>query len=185
MDETQATTAQAEIVIEPLAEANTTVNNHTAMAAGVGLIPFPLLDMVAITGLQINMLSRLCAIYGVPFSQDRAKHIVASLVGGAGTYYLSPPVMSLVKFIPLVGQAAAMLTMPAIAGASTYAVGKVFIRHFESGGTFLTFDPAKTKEYFSKMYAEGKEVANSLKQSVKSSGKKNTTTAPEEATTTV
>lgn len=185
MEETQAASTQEEIVIEPLAEANTTVSNHTAMAAGVGLLPFPILDMVAITGLQINMLSRLCAIYGVPFSQDRAKHIIASLVGGVGTYYLSPPVISLVKFIPLVGQAAAMLTMPAVAAASTYAVGKVFIRHFESGGTFLSFDPAKTKEYFAKMYTEGKEVANSLKQSVKSSGKKNATTTPEEATTTL
>ncbi|MNC99258.1 hypothetical protein D3C83_174830 [compost metagenome] len=31
--------------------------------------------------------------------------------------------------------------MPALAGASTYATGRVFVDHFESGGTFDNFDP--------------------------------------------
>ena len=29
-------------------------------------------------------------------------------------------------------------------------MGKVFIQHFESGGTFLDFDPDKVRSYFSK-----------------------------------
>ena len=37
--------------------------------------------------------------------------------------------------------------MPVIAGAA-YAVGKVFIQHFASGGTFLTFDPEKVRAHY-------------------------------------
>jgi hypothetical protein len=38
--------------------------------------------------------------------------------------------------------------MPAFGAAATYAVGQVFIQHFESGGTFLDFDPDKVREHF-------------------------------------
>jgi len=38
--------------------------------------------------------------------------------------------------------------MPIVAGAATYAIGKVFVRHFASGGTFLTFNPEKVKDYY-------------------------------------
>ena len=33
------------------------------------------------------------------------------------------------------------------------------MKHFESGGTFLDFDPAKAKQPFEKMFKEGKNVA--------------------------
>jgi hypothetical protein len=46
--------------------------------------------------------------------------------------------------------------MPAVAAASTWATGKVFIRHFESGGTFLDFDPAKARAYYAEEYEAGK-----------------------------
>ena len=36
-----------------------------------------------------------------------------------------------------IGQSTGAITMPVIAGASTYAIYKVFVQHFESGGTFL------------------------------------------------
>jgi hypothetical protein len=41
-----------------------------------------------------------------------------------------------------------MVSSPAFASASTYAVGKVFIQHFATGGTFLDFDPDKVKAHF-------------------------------------
>ena len=53
--------------------------------------------------------------------------------------------------------------MPLIAGASTYAVGKVFYRHFASGGTFLTFDPEKARAYYEEMFQKGKDVVKGMK----------------------
>ena len=67
----------------------------------------------------------------------------------------------IIKTIPIVGQTVGMLTMPIIAGATTYAVGKVFHQHFASGGTFLTFDPNEVKSYYTEMIEKGKSVARS------------------------
>ncbi|MDE2463441.1 MAG: GTPase, partial [Alphaproteobacteria bacterium] len=44
------------------------------------------------------------------------------------------------------------VTLPSLAAASTYALGKVFIQHFESGGTFLDMDPDKVSAYFKEQY---------------------------------
>ena len=41
----------------------------------------------------------------------------------------------------------------------TYAAGRVFHQHFASGGTFLTFDPDKVREYYAQMLEEGKTIA--------------------------
>ncbi len=41
-----------------------------------------------------------------------------------------------------------MLTVPTFAAASTYAVGKIFVQHFESGGTVLSFNPDKVRDYY-------------------------------------
>ena len=50
------------------------------------------------------------------------------------------------------------LTLPAASGALTYAVGRVFIQHFESGGTFLDFDPAEVSKYFAEKYEQGRKI---------------------------
>ena len=48
-----------------------------------------------------------------------------------------------------------MVSTAVFAGASTYAVGKVFTEHFASGGTFLTFDPEKVRKYYEQEFAQG------------------------------
>ncbi|MEZ5671856.1 MAG: hypothetical protein R3E08_05540 [Thiotrichaceae bacterium] len=50
-------------------------------------------------------------------------------------------------------------------GAATYAIDKVFVQHFESGGTFLDFDPEAVREHFAAEFAKGKDVAASLNPS--------------------
>ncbi len=65
--------------------------------------------------------------------------------------------------IPFVGSTLGALSMPVMAGASTYAIGKVFIQHFESGGTFLTFDPKAVKDYYAEQLKEGSVVAKQVK----------------------
>ena len=58
------------------------------------------------------------------------------------------------------GSIVGRLTMPVFAGASTYAIGQVFIQHFESGGTFLDFEPAKVREYFRRQFGRGRDLAS-------------------------
>lgn len=137
------------------------IRNHVIVSMGVGLVPIPIVDFVGITGVQLNMLRKLSKIYEVPFSEHKVKNIVSSLVGGGISVPVGVAVFSLVKMIPVVGTSIGAVSMPVTAGAVTYAVGKVFIQHFASGGTFLTFDPEKVRDYYEEMLKEGKTVAKS------------------------
>ncbi len=83
------------------------------------------------------------------------------MVGGSFAPSLT---FSLIKCIPFLGLAGGMLTMSITAAASTYAVGKVFIQHFASGGTFLSFDPEKVREYYQEMFKEGGQIATEMKK---------------------
>jgi hypothetical protein len=39
-------------------------------------------------------------------------------------------------------------------------VGKVFVQHFESGGTFLNFKPEEVRAYYQQMFKEGEKAAS-------------------------
>jgi uncharacterized protein (DUF697 family) len=137
---------------EKEAKALALVRSNIGWSAGVGLLPMPGLDIAAIAGVQVNMLRQMANIYGVPFTGNLVKSLVVSLISGGSSVMLGGAAASLVKGLPIVGTVAGMLTMPVLAAASTWATGKVFIRHFESGGTFLDFDPAKARAYYAEQF---------------------------------
>ncbi|WP_158300789.1 YcjF family protein [Chromobacterium sp. ATCC 53434] len=139
------------------AEALALMRSYMPWAAGAGLVPVPLLDMAVIAGVQLKFLARLSALYQVPFSENQAKSIIAALLGSVVPASLATTVFSLLKGIPLLGFAASFLTLPALGAASTYALGKVFIQHFESGGTFLNFDPQKVRSYYQEQFEQAKK----------------------------
>lgn len=163
MDQAEETTQTEEQ--NPHVAADSTIKYHMYGAMGVGLIPLPMVDLVALTGVHINMLRKLAKAYDVPFMQDKVKNILASLVGGSLPVGLAGAFASLIKTIPVVGQTTGVLALPILAGATTYAVGRVFKQHFASGGTFLNFDPEAVREYYEKMLKEGKKVASAMKPS--------------------
>jgi uncharacterized protein (DUF697 family) len=140
-------------------KADIVITRHFAVAVGAGFIPLPLVDFAAITGVQLTMLAQICSIYKQPFSKEAATSIIASLVGGAvtGGEASSLAISSKLKFIPVVGTAMSWLVTPALAGATTYAIGKVFVRHLETGGSILTFDGQKMKGYMEKALEEGRK----------------------------
>jgi hypothetical protein len=74
--------------------------------------------------------------------------------------------------IPVVGTLLGGVAMPVLSGASTYAVGKVFIQHFASGGTFLTFDPAAVREYFMQELENGRLAAQEAVGEIKKEAEK-------------
>ena len=61
--------------------ANELVDRFSLWSGAAGLIPIPLVDMAAVGGVQLQMLRRLSEIFGVPFSANRGKSIIASLAG--------------------------------------------------------------------------------------------------------
>jgi uncharacterized protein (DUF697 family) len=148
------------------------IRHHMYSAFGIGLIPLPLLDMAALTGIQINLVRKLAKMHGVPFSRDKVKNILSSLAVGAGSAVAGVPAASFVKVIPIVGYSFGAVSMSALASAATYAVGKVFNQHFASGGTFLSFDSEKVKDYYAKMFKKGKDEASGIKATVGDDGQK-------------
>jgi uncharacterized protein (DUF697 family) len=133
------------------------IKNNVLWSAGAGVIPVPLLDAAATAAVQIRMLKQLADLYEVPFREDRIKNVCSGLVAGLGAPVLGSAIgLSALKFVPVLGPLVALLAMPASSAAFTYAVGKVFVQHFASGGTFLDFDPDTVREYFNKQFEEGK-----------------------------
>lgn len=136
------------------AQAEQTIKKHMLAAAGIGLVPLPWVNLAALAGLQLNLLRSLAGIYGIEFSSQIGKSTIAALVGSDLSVTLS---VSLAKSLPGLGWAVGAASGALLGAASTYAVGKVFVQHFESGSTFLTFDPAAVKAYYALQYEQGKE----------------------------
>ncbi|MDZ4746857.1 MAG: SHOCT domain-containing protein, partial [Saprospiraceae bacterium] len=42
--------------------------------------------------------------------------------------------------------------------------GEVFKKHFETGGTFLDFDPKRLKKMYNEKFEKGKKVAEQIKR---------------------
>ena len=147
-----------------LADVDNIIRNHVLGSMGVGLIPIPVVDLVALTGIQLNMIRKIAKIYDVPFSENKGKSFIATIFGCGLPVSLGNTVASLIKSVPIIGQTSGSLAMPIVAGASTYALGKVFEQHFAYGGTFLDFDSKKARETYKKMFQKGKDIAEKFKE---------------------
>ena len=122
--------------------------NRFAIWSGVaGLIPVPVVDAFAVGGLQVQMVRRISQIFDVPFSENRGKALVASLMGAMIPTTSSLGAVSMLKTVPLIGTLTAGLVMPVLSAGATYAIGKAFIQHFASGGTLLDFNPPDYREF--------------------------------------
>jgi len=145
-------------------QAHRTVNKYVWFSGGVGLLPLPVLNLAGVTALQLRMLQVLSEQYEVPFSRDIGKKIIGSLLGSIVPASLSGTLGGvtslLVSSMRMAGAVVGGLSLPVFAGAATYALGNVFIQHFESGGTFLDFEPAKVREYFRQQFARGRDIAS-------------------------
>jgi uncharacterized protein (DUF697 family) len=119
-----------------------------AIWSGVaGLVPLPVVDVLAVGGLQVQMLRRLSQIYNVDFSANRGKALIAALAGCMIPATSGMGAASALKAIPVVNILAAGFVMPVLSAGATFAIGKAFIQHFESGGTLLDFNPPDYREF--------------------------------------
>jgi hypothetical protein len=50
-----------------------TISKHVAASMGAGFIPVPIIDFAVITGIQVDLLYRLCKIYDVKFSKEGSR----------------------------------------------------------------------------------------------------------------
>jgi len=143
------------------------VQDHVLLATAAGFIPGPGIDLAAGFAVQVALLGRLSKLYEVPYSENVGKGIVMSLAGSLGGFGAAAIASSAVKIVPLVGTLLGSVAMPVTMGAFTYALGKVFIAHFESGGSFIDFNPKAYGDYFRTTFKRGKTVASDLSDEAK------------------
>lgn len=161
----EASTTAAEPVVETRsAQAERIIRRNVIWSMGAGLVPVPFADLAAVVATQVKLASELAKLYGTPYAEERTRTVSASLLASLGVFSFGRALVgSMLKTIPVIGSLAGIAVVPVVAGASTYALGKVFVAHFESGGTLLTLDPEKMKAYYAQHYKAGEDIAQGLK----------------------
>ncbi len=140
--------------------ANSIIKNHMIWSMGAGFIPVPIADFFAVSAIQLDMIRQLCKLYDIDFKETEGKAMITALTG-TGIARLGARA---VKFIPGVGSVLGGVTLAVLSGGTTYGLGEVFKKHFETGGTFLDFDPSRLKAYYDEKFEKGKEMAKEMRQ---------------------
>lgn len=140
--------------------ANSIIKNHMIWSMGAGFIPIPIADFFAVSAIQLDMIRQLSKIYDIDFKETEGKAVITSLTGSG----LARLGARAIKFIPGVGSVLGGVTLAVLSGGATYALGEVFKKHFDTGGTFLDFDPSRLKAYYDEKFEKGKEMAKEMRE---------------------
>lgn len=140
--------------------ADTIIRNHVVWSMGAGMIPVLIADIFAVSAIQLDMIRQMSKIFDLEFNELQGKAIVTSLTSSALARLAAG---SVVKMIPGIGSLIGGATVSAFAGASTYALGEVFKKHFESGGTILDFDPDRVRQLYKEKFEKGKDIVKDWK----------------------
>nr|WP_294510421.1 DUF697 domain-containing protein [uncultured Rhodopila sp.] len=158
-----ATLPAAESVIHPDAAtvrslaADSIIKKYVIAGVATSTIPLPLIDVAAVFAVQLRMIQKLAQLNGKPFAEQAVRSTVTSLAGGVLGYGAGAAVaISFARFIPGIGTALGIASLPVAVGASTFAIGRVYQKHFD-GSTPVFFDLSEPKvaEYFREQFDLG------------------------------
>lgn len=161
---TKITTTDEVVIIEEVSgeSSESVVRKYAEWSIVAGLVPANFLDTVAVTGVQLKMISELCKLYGVPFKKESARAIISSLIASNVTTGLSHTVgLQAIKNIPYLGKLLYVAVQPAMSYASTFALGSVFVRHFEKKGSLVDFNIHDVGVSFKDTYESAKKAFKS------------------------
>ncbi len=97
-------------------------------AAAAGATPIPFADAAILVPVQVSMLARITAVFGVPLSKGFLLSLLGSVVTGTGATLLGRTVVSgLLKMVPGAGTAAGAAISAITASAVTTAFGEAYI----------------------------------------------------------
>lgn len=136
--------------------AQNVIKTHMVSGMALGLLPAPLFDIAALSGVQLNLLRNLCKHYGVAFDEQLGKGVVTALMSGSLPVLTVLGLSSVAKLIPGIGTIGGGISMTVLAGSSIYATGQVLVRHFEAGGTLQNFDSKHWRAFFKQQFEAGK-----------------------------
>ena len=111
------------------------VKKYAVIAGGVGLIPLARFSgQIVVGGILLKLLRDLCRIYGISFTDQQDKILIASILGGAHYDWISRYLMKFIRvYTPMAYSPATLLLRPAVSGVLVYYIGRLFLVHLESG----------------------------------------------------
>jgi uncharacterized protein (DUF697 family) len=133
------------------------VKNRSLLAAGFGILPVPVFNFVSVTAIQLTMVQSISKLYNIDVKKSWIKNIITSVLGGLATTGLSGVAIRGLGAAPLVGTSLAVLSAPALNGLTTYAIGYMFVRYFESPEGFLKTNAKALGGWFKEGFKEGRE----------------------------
>jgi len=96
------------------------ISNPVAGAAAAAAIPIPLVDLVAVTAVQLSMMRKLGRLYGAQIGVDASGAVGVGLFGA-----LLPRVAaSALKVLPGIGAIGGAVAQCALSGATTWALAQ-------------------------------------------------------------
>jgi len=104
------------------------------MSTGTGFVSMPLVSQIAISRFLVSMVTGLCHDFDAKVSNHMIKTAQASILGGAHSGWIAHySTKHIYKFVPSISYAASIVARPIAAGAITYAIGRLFLHHLETG----------------------------------------------------
>lgn len=128
---------------EAIENAKKIVNKSSVAAGGVGLIPIPFSDALAIAPIQANMIAQTCKAFRISSDETKVTALVSGLAGITAVAYVGRAAATgILKFVPFVGSAAGC----AVATGITKGIGEAWIQTLayywdeDAGRTILPVD---------------------------------------------
>lgn len=137
-----------------LDDASELIVSAAKWSAAAALVPVPYVDLAALAAVQTKLILDLSDLYGEKPSKQAVNGVVSVLLGTLlpiGASQVAVSVLS--KFIPGYGTALGAASMAGFGSTATYAIGRVFVRHFENGGSLTTFSVENVKSELKKEFA--------------------------------
>jgi len=117
------------------------VYRYMAVSAGAALIPVPGVDTAILAGVHVALIKQLCDHYSVDFSEHTARNVLIAVAGSIVPGTIGSVVSrKFLRVLPSAARVFGWALMSASSAAFSYGIGRLFIHHFESGGTLPSFD---------------------------------------------
>jgi uncharacterized protein (DUF697 family) len=131
------------------------VLGYSTLAATVAAVPFPVVDLVLLAAIQSRMVYHLAEIYGQALTGRRFLEIAGTL--GIGLFVRQGWRM-LLKWIPFLGPVLGSVTGGAVAGASTFALGKAFCWYYRAIHEGHVPRPEDLRRYYKEQLTHAEQV---------------------------
>ena len=133
------------------------IKARSLVAAGLGIVPFPVFNLVSATAVQISMVQSLTRLYNIEVKKSWIKNVISSVLGGCASTGLAGLSAGTLGAAPVVGASLVVLSAPVLNGITTYAIGYMFVRYFESPDGFLKTNFKALGEWFKEGFRTGRE----------------------------